>query len=53
MTEHILYQVGVMVFYSSSQQINVILFLLPISPLNSLMSVAEFEKIAIYEATAY
>ena len=53
MTEHILYQVGVMVFYSSSQQINVILFLLPISPFNSLMSMAEFEKIAIYEATAY
>ena len=53
MTEHILYQVGVMVFYSSSQQINVILFLPPISPFNSLMSMAEFEKIAIYEATAY
>ena len=44
MTEYILYQVVVMVFYSSFPQINVILFLPPISPFNSLMSVAEFEK---------
>ena len=53
MTEYILYQVGVMVFYSSFQQINIILILPPISPFNSLMSVAEFEKIAIYEAKTY
>ena len=51
--EYIFYHARVMVFYSFFQQNNSILLLPPISAFNTLMTVVEFTKIGIKQATAY
>ena len=51
--EYIFYQVGIIVLYSSFQQNNFILFFPPISAVKyTLMTMAEFTKITICQATA-
>ena len=52
MKEYIFYQVGVIFLQSPLQQSNFILSLPPISAFDTSMTVAEFTKEAICEATA-
>ena len=52
MKEYIFYQIGVIMPYSSFQQNSFTLFLPPISAFGTLITVEEFTKIAICQATA-
>ena len=52
MKEYIFYQVGAIMLYSSFQQSNFTLFVSHISAFNTLLTEAEFTKIAIWQATA-